>query len=85
MLWEEELEAKRIQDDEDRRRKVRVVVVVASAWFWGVAKYTQSIVAHRDNTSLLLRHACTVCATCHRQPLNVKPFPTNDGRKHTHV
>ena len=22
MLWEEELEAKRIQDDEDRRRKV---------------------------------------------------------------
>lgn len=23
MLWEEELEAKRIQDDEDRKRKVR--------------------------------------------------------------
>lgn len=23
MLWEEELEAKRIQDDEDRRRRVR--------------------------------------------------------------
>lgn len=65
MLWEEELEAKRIQDDEDRKRKVTLLAPTLFVLMQRFLRCTCAFWTHLKQVSHFKLLACAMLPASH--------------------